>query len=120
MEQARMSERAIQREIVDFLKAIGCAVYQTSQGYRKEPGGTRMTPGIPDLYVVGPRAKHQMAWERAPWTWAEVKTEKGKLTPAQEEFRELCETSDIPHRVWRDAGDAFEWAVEVGLVEVAE
>lgn len=31
---------------------VGFHVYDFSQGYRHERGGTRQTPGIPDLYLV--------------------------------------------------------------------
>lgn len=111
-----MTEATIQREIMKFLRTIGCYVYSTSQGYRKDPGGTRMTAGIPDLFVV---AYTTQPPSPCPWTWAEVKTPKGKLSPAQEEFRVMCEEAAIPHRVWRDVDDAWRWAVEAGLIEEA-
>ncbi len=102
-----MKEAAIQREIVKFLRGVGCAVYVTSQGYRKEPGGTRMTPGIPDLLVIeGPQS----------WTWAEVKNEKGKLSPAQHEFADVALKCDVPWECWRSVEDAKRWAVAVGIV----
>ena len=34
-----MTEAQISRQIVDFLRMVGWAVYDTGQGYRKEPGG---------------------------------------------------------------------------------
>lgn len=102
-----MTEAAIQRDIVKFLRSVGCAVYVTSQGYRKDPGGTRMTPGLPDLLVIeGPQS----------WTWAEVKTEKGKLSPAQQQFADIALAADIPWALWRSVDDAWNWAVEVGIV----
>ena len=102
-----MTEAKIQRETVAFLKSIGCSVYETSQGYRKEPGGTRMTPGIPDIYVVHPTA----------WTWAEMKTPKGRLSVHQEGFRLACEDAGIPWQLWRDVTDAFDWACDHGIIE---
>ena len=54
--------------IVKFFTQIGCAVQTTSQGYRKEKGGTRMSPGIPDLIVWLPSGKQG---------WFEVKTDDG-------------------------------------------
>ena len=102
-----MTERQIQREIVAFLRQIGCSVWDTSQGYRRDPGGTRMTPGLPDLYVIeGPQS----------WTWVEVKGEKGKLSPAQQVFADECRKADIPWELWRSVDDAWKWAVEVGIV----
>ena len=115
-----MKEREIQREIVTFLRTIGCAVYETSQGYRKEPGGTRMTPGIPDLYVVGPHTKASIVGRtEAPWTWAEVKTPKGQLSPAQEVFRATSKIAHLPWQLWRDVDDAWRWACDVGIIEEA-
>ena len=105
-----MKEAEIQREIVAFLKMVGCAVYQTSQGYRRDPGGTRMTPGLPDLLVMhGP----------GQWTFAEVKTAKGRLSPAQYGFEVNASAAGIPWALWRDVDDAWQWAKDVGLVEEA-
>jgi hypothetical protein len=105
-----MKESEIQREIVDFLRTVGCSVWQTSQGYRKDPGGTRMTPGIPDIFVMH---------ESGAWTWAEIKTPKGKLSEAQEAFRAECYLSGVRWRCWRDVREAWDWSVEHGLVEEA-
>ena len=44
-------ESDVQRMIVILLRTLGFAVYDLSQGYRKEAGGTRQTPGLPDLYA---------------------------------------------------------------------
>lgn len=103
----KATEAEIQRGIVKFLRTIGCAVYVTSQGYRKEPGGTRMTPGLPDLLVIdGPTS----------WTFAEVKASKGQMRPSQMDFARLAGEADIPCRLWRSVEDAAAWAVEVGIV----
>ena len=101
-----MKERQISREIDDFLKSIGCAVYSTEQGYRHERGGTRCTPGIPDKIVIHPDA----------WTFAEVKRPGGKLTSPQVGFRDECKSAGIPWELWTDVTDAFDWAARVGLV----
>jgi hypothetical protein len=106
-----MKEREIQRDIVKFLRhVVECSVWETSQGFRRDPGGTRMTPGIPDLFVM-----HQTG----VWTWVEVKAERGKLSEAQECFREECLHAGVHWRCWRDVREAWDWAVEVGLVEEA-
>ena len=52
MAKAR-GEAKVSLEIQKFLKTIGCAVYSTEQGFRRDKGGTRQTPGIPDLIVIG-------------------------------------------------------------------
>jgi hypothetical protein len=82
-------------------------VYSTEQGYRKERGGTRTTAGVPDLIVIFDEA----------WTFAELKTPKGRLTTAQEGFRTACLSARIPWECWRSVDDAWTWAVRVGLVE---
>jgi hypothetical protein len=100
-------EAMIQRDITNFLKMIGCAVYSTSQGYRKERGGTRTTPGIPDLIVFHPDA----------WTFAELKTPRGSLSVAQDGFRTACLDSGAPWHLWRSVDDAWAWAVAAGIIE---
>ena len=50
----KLTERALQQHIKRLFALAGCEVYDTSQGYRKEPGGTRMTPGLADLLVFLP------------------------------------------------------------------
>ena len=74
-------EREIQKQIVKYLRLKGWQVWQTSQGYRSAPGGTRMTPGLPDLYCLN---------EVRQWIlWIEVKRPGGKLRPEQAIFRNL-------------------------------
>jgi len=104
-----MTERAIQREIRGFLRQLGFAVYETSQGYRREPGGTRTTAGLADLYVMG----HGIA------LWVEVKAPKGKLRPSQEAFRTECEANGIAWYLWRDVMDAWAWCVAQDYIQEA-
>lgn len=70
-------ERTIQRQIVQALRAAGWAVWSTSQGYRSAPGGTRMAPGLPDLYCRHPRRGA---------VWIEVKRPGGRVREAQAAF----------------------------------
>ena len=63
--ETKRREADIQRSIVRLLVGLGWVVYSTSQGYRKEAGGTRMTPGIPDLFCFHPQRKLSL--------WVEVK-----------------------------------------------
>jgi hypothetical protein len=109
MEGCGMKEAQIQMEIVRFLRTVGCSVYDTSQGYRKERGGTRTSAGIPDLIVIHPSA----------WTFAELKTPKGKMSTAQTGFRLACEEAGIPWALWRSVHDAWEWAKAAGIVREA-
>jgi hypothetical protein len=91
------------------MRAIGFAVWSTEQGYRRDRGGTRQTPGIPDLIVIG----HQRV------LFVEVKTEKGKLRWSQEQFRDLCEANGVEWQLWRSVTDAWDWCVKHGFVEEA-
>ena len=100
-------EAQISREIQDFLKMLGFWVWSTEQGFRKERGGTRQTPGIPDLIVMG-HGRH---------FYVEVKNEKGKLRESQKNFQECCEQNGVEYVVWRSPTDAFDWCVGVGLIE---
>lgn len=50
----KVTERVVQQQVKHLFALAGCVVYDTSQGYRQEPGGTRMTPGLADLLVFLP------------------------------------------------------------------
>lgn len=106
-----MKESQISREIRNFVLLTGGLVWSTEQGYRPERGGTRTTPGYPDLLVFYP--------DHGVWTFVEVKREKGKLNPAQERFRDACLETGAPWQLWRDVTDAFDWAAAQGVVESA-
>lgn len=100
-------EATVQAAIKRFMDTLGFAAWDTSQGYRKERGGTRMTPGIPDMIFAG----HGRTF------LVEVKTERGKLTPAQQLFRELWTANGGTSLVWRSDLDAFDWCASVGIIE---
>jgi hypothetical protein len=102
-------EALLSRDVQRALKQIGCSVYSTEQGYRKERGGTRTSAGIPDLIVIHPSA----------WTFAELKTPKGKLSTAQTGFMLACEEAGIPWALWRSVHDSWEWAKAAGIVREA-
>ena len=105
------NEAAVQAKVMTYLRLRGCHVMTTSQGYRKEPGGTRMTPGIPDLLVWLPNGR---------MGWFEVKSHDGMLMTArmlgkhakdvnssalsnwrrvmaQEEFARRCRAGGVPY-----------------------
>jgi len=63
-----MTEREIQRRIIDALRGAGCLVCVTSN--RRH---TANTPGTPDLFV----------WYAGKWTALEVKSPDGRLTARQ-------------------------------------
>ena len=72
-------EARLQSDIVACLRLCGLTVLQTSAHRARGPLGT--TPGVPDLLVRAPDAPLLM--------WGiEVKTERGRLSPAQRELAE--------------------------------
>ena len=73
-------EKTIQRQIVQYLRLRGFYVYETSQGFRREGGGTRTTPGFPDLMAM------VTGWPSL--LFIEVKRPGGAVRPAQQQFRE--------------------------------
>ena len=81
-------ERDVQRAVITLFRACGAVVYVTSQGYRKDPGGTRMTAGLPDLLVFFPRLGKLLFFE--------VKRPGGKRTPAQIQFGHRVEDLEDP------------------------
>ena len=104
-----MSEAKLSQDICKFLRAIGFAVWSTEQGYRKEAGGTRQTPGIADLIIMG----------HGIFLFAELKWGKNKLRPAQEVFRDECRRADVEWVEWRSTDDAWDWCVENGFITEA-
>lgn len=82
--QQLLDWRAEQREVYKRFRAFGAEVYWLSQ-----PRRTKQTPGLGDLWCMHPR-------ERIAWWW-ETKHGAGKLEPAQERFRELCEQTHTLH-----------------------
>jgi|TARA_R110000824_G_scaffold19606_1_gene75564 hypothetical protein len=105
-----VKEAQISREITKFLRdTMGLAVWSTEQGFRKERGGTRISPGVPDLIVMG----------KGVWAFVEVKTPKGKMRDSQLFFQKECKENGVPYLVWRDVRDAFDWLVAEGVISQA-
>lgn len=104
------TEQQISRDIAQWLRGLGFAVWSVEQGYRKDPGGTRQTPGIPDLIVMG----------HGHFTFAEVKRQRTKLRPSQELFRNTAVDNNVPWQLWRSVHDAFDWLISVGYLEEGE
>jgi hypothetical protein len=103
-------EAKVSLEIQAFLKGVlNCAVYSTEQGYRHERGGTRQTPGIPDLIVFG-------IGPELPFFFIEVKGPKGKLRPSQIIFQSECERTNVPYLVAYDVREVFDFLVEKGAI----
>ena len=106
-------EAKVSLEIREFLKTIGCAVYSTEQGYRNPKtagrGGTRTTPGIPDLLVFG-------IGPELPFFFCEVKGPKGKLRDSQVAFQAECEKAGVPYLVAYDVREVFDFLESQGVI----
>ena len=94
------TEAQTRRAIVDYLRLRGFAVYDLEQGYRAERGGTRQTPGVSDLIVMG----------RGRITFAEIKRGKaGRMRQAQVAFGAEVVDNGGQYVVWRSLDDAIAW-----------
>lgn len=87
-------EKQIQLAIKRVLALYPVQVWDTSQ-----PHAAAITPGLPDLYVVG----------FGTGLWVEVKRADGDLTAAQEMFRDACREHGVPWACWRHEDDALAW-----------
>lgn len=116
----KILERDLQRQIVRLFALAGCVVYDTSQGYRPQPGGTRMTPGLPDLLVFLPVV------DGTGIGFFEVKTPDGlalhrrglargeKRAMHQALFQKRCRERGIPHGLG-GMEEAYQFLASVGL-----
>lgn len=87
-----MTEREIQREIVQALRITGWQVIILSR-----VGTAKHNPGLPDLFV-----RHIARKRHA---WIEVKRPDGELSAAQLTFRNDALAAGEQHFVLRDARD---------------
>jgi hypothetical protein len=94
-------EEEIRRGIREAFRAAGYYVWDTEQGYRHD-GSSRVTPGLPDLLVMG----------MGRVLWVECKSARGRLSDAQALFRDVCAEVGIEHQVWRSETDAIQWLQE--------
>lgn len=100
----RRSEVDEQRAVKQLLTLAGFVLYDTSQGYRKERGGTRMTPGLADLVLFHPRLKRSGFFEVKTIAGAALHNRAllGKGSPkeiararAQQRFMDLCLEAEL-------------------------
>lgn len=103
---ANASEDQIHIAIFDYLAAVllpGHRCFHVPNGGRRDAATAQKlkkfgtVPGIPDLCLISRGAKI---------AFIEVKAEKGRLSPAQQEFRTWCVAHAIPHCVARSVNDA--------------
>lgn len=97
-------ETLIRLDIRRFLRNLGFAVWDMEQN---RP--TRQTAGFPDLVAIG----------RGRILFVEVKAPKGRLSPAQQVFREECLANGGTYLVWRSASEAWDYLEANGMVSRA-
>lgn len=93
----RVRETVVQGQIVRALRTIGAAVYEIGRPPHRDDAfrGLRQTPGVPDICAHMPEGP-----QRGPHTlWIEVKAAGGKLSEAQQAFRDFCLMAGEPHIV---------------------
>lgn len=101
------SEKVVSRGVVKLLRLCGFAVWDTGQGYRKDPGGTRITPGLADLIVIG----------KGRVVFIELKSSLGTLRDSQRVFRDECRANDVEWHMWRSVGECEDWLKENGWLK---
>ena len=79
----RITEKKFQSQIVQLAKLYGWTVYHTYDSRRSEPG-------FPDLVLV-----------RETVLFRELKTDDGKLTPAQKAWGDTLKKAGANYAVWR-------------------
>jgi hypothetical protein len=83
----KLSEKEFQQQVIDLARLAGCLVYHTFDSRKSEPG-------FPDLVIVSS--------DMARPIFAEIKTEKGKLTMRQELWKAVLEQiPGVDYRLWR-------------------
>ena len=78
-----ISEKQFQYHVIEYAKNKGWKVYHTYDSRRSEPG-------FPDLVLV-----------RNVTLFRELKSERGKLTPAQMEWGNALRNAGDDFKVWR-------------------
>jgi hypothetical protein len=89
-------ERVEQAHVARLLRTIGATVYVL--GVTRKRGdhpGTMQSRGLPDLLAFLPRGNLRAVQLLV----VEVKAERGRLSPEQEDFRDHCRAADVAHVV---------------------
>jgi len=117
-------EKHEQAQILKLLLSMGAMVYvlgtRRPRGrncprcglFLEESQGTRQTPGISDLLVF---LKDPHAVGGRTLVWIECKRHGGRLTEAQQTFRETCLAAQIDHVVG-DLDDVIAWLIRAGYL----
>jgi hypothetical protein len=86
LKAAEMTEKQLQAAVIAAAHSLGWMVYHTYSSVRS-------APGYPDLHMVHTRQRRSL--------FVELKTQKGKLSPAQQQWILALEDAGCTARVWR-------------------
>lgn len=98
-------EQKVSKAIRTYLKWRKIRCWSSEQGYRKERGGTRTDPGIPDLICAG----------RGLTFMIEVKSPSGRMSKHQKDFEAAWKDNNGLHLVARSAADVEAFLREHGV-----
>lgn len=111
MTPPRIPEKAVQAQIVRFLRQIGGAVYVLGTVRRRADShfGTMQTPGLPDLIAFAGR-----------WcVFIEVKAKDGRRSDAQDAFAAHCAAHGCEY-VCGGLDEVLAWARDKRIVDVTD
>lgn len=112
------SEKSEQRAGVKLLKLLGAQVYVSgTRRLKTDSQSTRQTPGIPDVEAWLPISRHASNSEasRRLVKWEVKAGAGGRLSPAQQEYRQLCLAGGIAH-VAGPLDSLIGWLSEAGYL----
>lgn len=108
-----MKESAVQRQLLDWL-AVACPlaiVFAVPNGERRDKiTGAKLKaqgvlPGAPDIIIA----------HNGIIAFVEVKTPKGRPSPAQIAFQEKCAEQRLPYAIVRGQGDLQVFLEDIGI-----
>lgn len=106
-----MTEAQITRAVVAHWRACGLPGTMVAaipnMGARGQYG---LTKGLPDLLVLSPEL---------PVGFLELKTDKGRSRPEQEDFAAMCNSLDIHHAITRGRDEPIRVLEAWGVVRAA-
>ena len=112
----RQPEKVEQAHIVQLLRSLGAGVWVT--GTRRPRGdypGTRMTPGLPDVFAFLPHPPHAAPGD-ARLLIVEVKAAGGRPSMEQQAFAAWCHVAQVAH-VCGDLDAVIAWLIEAQYLE---
>src|SRR5947209_7772967 len=81
-----LSERDFMAQVIDLAQLTGWMVYHTYDSRRCQPG-------YPDVAMVHP--------QRGEYLLAELKTDRGRLRPAQRQWIDALRSASIECQIWK-------------------